>query len=102
MYGADHVEYTIKAKSQLEKIEKLGMRNLAVCIAKTQKSLSDNPNKRGCPRGFTVKIREVELSSGAGFIVPIAGTIMRMPGLPNIPSAEKIDIDDNGRITGLF
>lgn len=102
MYGADHVEYTIKAKNQLEKIKKLGMGNLAVCIAKTQKSLSDDPNKRGRPTGFTVKIREVELSSGAGFIVPIAGTIMRMPGLPNIPSAEKIDIDGDGRITGLF
>jgi formate--tetrahydrofolate ligase len=102
MYGADHVEYTVKAKSQLERIEKLGMGNLAVCIAKTQKSLSDDPNKRGRPQGFTVKIREVELASGAGFIVPVAGTIMRMPGLPNTPSAEKIDIDGNGRITGLF
>jgi formate--tetrahydrofolate ligase len=102
MYGADHVEYTVKAKSQLEKIEKLGLGNLAVCIAKTQKSLSDDQNRRGRPRGFTIKIREVELSSGAGFIVPIAGTIMRMPGLPVNPSAEKIDIDSNGKITGLF
>lgn len=102
MYGADHVEYTIKAKNQLDKIEKLGMGNLAVCIAKTQKSLSDDPLKRGRPKGFTIKIREVELSSGAGFIVPIAGTIMRMPGLPNIPSAEKIDIDNEGIISGLF
>jgi len=102
MYGADHVEYTVKAKSQLEKIEKLGLGNLAVCIAKTQKSLSDDQNKRGRPQGFTIKIREVELSSGAGFIVPIAGTIMRMPGLPVNPSAEKIDITADGKITGLF
>ena len=102
MYGADHVEYTVQAKEQLEKIERLGLGNLAVCIAKTQKSLSDDPAKKGRPRGFTVKIREVELSSGAGFIVPIAGTIMRMPGLPNNPSAENIDIDKNGIITGLF
>jgi formate--tetrahydrofolate ligase len=102
MYGADHVEYTIKAKKQLEKIEHLGLGNLAICIAKTQKSLSDDQNKKGRPQGFTVKIREVELASGAGFIVPIAGTIMRMPGLPNIPSAEKIDIDEEGRISGLF
>jgi formate--tetrahydrofolate ligase len=102
MYGADHVEYTVHAKEQLEKIERLGLGNLAVCIAKTQKSLSDDPTKKGRPRGFTVKIREVELSSGAGFIVPIAGTIMRMPGLPNNPSAENIDIDKNGIITGLF
>ncbi len=102
MYGADHVEYTIKAKNQLDRIDKLGFGNLAVCIAKTQKSLSDDQSKKGRPRGFTVKIREVELSSGAGFVVPIAGTIMRMPGLPNVPSAERIDIDSNGRISGLF
>ncbi len=102
MYGADHVEYTVLAKQQIKRIEGLGMGNLAVCIAKTQKSLSDNEHKKGRPRGFTFKIREVELSSGAGFIVPIAGTIMRMPGLPSNPSAEKIDIDENGLITGLF
>jgi len=102
MYGADHVEYTIKAKKQLDKIDQLGFGNLAVCIAKTQKSLSDDQNKRGRPQGFTIKIREVELSSGAGFIVPIAGTIMRMPGLPVIPSAERIDIDNSGKISGLF
>lgn len=102
MYGADHVEYTVHAKQQIEKIEKLGLGNLAVCIAKTQKSLSDDQHKKGRPKGFTVKIREVELSSGAGFIVPIAGTIMRMPGLPTKPAAEKIDIDENGVISGLF
>lgn len=102
MYGADHVEYTVKAKNQIDKIDQLGLGNLAVCIAKTQKSLSDDQSKRGRPQGFTVKIREVELSSGAGFIVPIAGTIMRMPGLPQSPSAEKIDIDADGNITGLF
>lgn len=102
MYGAKGVEYTVKAKSQLDKITELGMGNLAVCIAKTQKSLSDDAHKKGRPRDFIVKIREVELSSGAGFIVPIAGTMMRMPGLPSRPSAEKIDIDENGNITGLF
>jgi formate--tetrahydrofolate ligase len=102
MYGAGNVEYALKAKSQLDRIDKLGLGDLAVCIAKTQKSLSDDPSRRGRPEGFTVKIREVELSSGAGFIVPIAGTIMRMPGLPAIPSAENIDIDSEGNITGLF
>ncbi len=102
MYGADHIEYTVLAKQQLKSIEELGLGNLAVCIAKTQKSLSDNEHKKGCPKGFTFKIREVELSSGAGFIVPVAGTIMRMPGLPSNPSAEKIDIDENGKISGLF
>jgi formate--tetrahydrofolate ligase len=102
MYGADHVEYTLVAEAQLENIEKLGLGNLAVCIAKTQKSLSDDQYKKGRPSGFTIKIREVELSSGAGFIVPIAGTIMRMPGLPTKPAAEKMDIDADGKITGLF
>ncbi len=102
MYGAGSIEYALKAKSQLDRIEKLGLGDLAVCIAKTQKSLSDDPAKRGRPEGFTVKIREIELSSGAGFIVPIAGTIMRMPGLPAVPSAENIDIDPRGNITGLF
>lgn len=102
MYGADHVEYTVLAKQQLKKINDLKIPDLAVCIAKTQKSLSDNEDKKGVPKGFTFKIREVELSSGAGFVVPIAGTIMRMPGLPPEPSAERIDVDENGKISGLF
>ena len=102
MYGARNVEYTLEAKEQLKKISELGLDNLAVCIAKTQKSLSDDQTRRNRPRDFTIRIRKVELSSGAGFIVPIAGSIMRMPGLPTIPSAEKIDIDDNGQISGLF
>lgn len=102
MYGAAKVEYTELAKRHLKKIEELGLGNLAICIAKTQKSISDNEQEKGCPRGFTFKIREVELSSGAGFIVPIAGSIMRMPGLPANPAAEKINIDENGKISGLF
>lgn len=102
MYGAKNIEYTLEAKEQLKKISELGLGNLAVCIAKTQKSLSDDQTKRNRPRDFTVRIRKIELSSGAGFIVPIAGAIMRMPGLPTVPSAEKIDIDDNGQISGLF
>jgi formate--tetrahydrofolate ligase len=102
MYGAKNVEYTLEAKEQLKKIAELGLDNLAVCIAKTQKSLSDDQARRNRPRDFTVRIRKVELSSGAGFVVPIAGAIMRMPGLPAVPSAEKIDIDENGQISGLF
>jgi len=102
MYGARNVEYTLEARDQLKKINELGLDTLAVCIAKTQKSLSDDQTRRNRPRDFTVRIRKVELSSGAGFIVPIAGSIMRMPGLPKTPSAEKIDIDDNGQISGLF
>jgi formate--tetrahydrofolate ligase len=102
MYGARNVEYTLDAKDQLKKINDLGLDGLAVCIAKTQKSLSDDQTKRNRPRDFTVRIRKVELSAGAGFIVPIAGSIMRMPGLPSVPSAEKIDINENGQISGLF
>lgn len=101
MYGAASVEYSLKAHKDLENINKLGMSNLAVCMAKTQNSLSDNPDLRGRPEGFVLNIREIEISSGAGFIVPIAGTIMRMPGLPAIPSAEAIDFDAEGNIMGL-
>ncbi len=102
MYGAIDVEYSLKARQDLEKINKLGLDALAVCIAKTQKSLSDKPSLKGRPKNFTINIREIEVSSGAGFVVPIAGTIMRMPGLPSKPSAEVIDIDKDGNITGLF
>ena len=102
LYGADHVEYTVKAKSQMAQFERLGLDKLPVCVAKTQKSLSDDPYKIGRPKDFTVKIREFEVASGAGFLVPIAGTIMRMPGLPSQPSAENIDIDKDGNISGLF
>jgi formate--tetrahydrofolate ligase len=102
LYGADHVEYTVKAKTQIKQFEKLGLDKLPVCVAKTQKSLSDDQYKLGRPKNFTVKIREFEVAAGAGFIIPIAGTIMRMPGLPSLPSAENIDIDNEGNISGLF
>lgn len=102
IYGAARVEYSLAARKVLKRIDELGMDKLPVCIAKTQKSLSDDPYKGNRPTGFTVKIRDVEINSGAGFIVPIAGTIMRMPGLSPTPSAEKIDILDDGTITGLF
>lgn len=102
LYGADHVEYTIKAKTQIKQFEKLGLDKLPVCVAKTQKSLSDDQYRLGRPKDFTVKIREFEVAAGAGFLIPIAGTIMRMPGLPSLPSAEHIDIDNEGNISGLF
>lgn len=102
MYGAADVEYSISANKTIQNIENLGLANLPICIAKTQKSLSDNPALYGRPSGFTINIREVELAAGAGFIIPIAGDIMRMPGLPNVPSSEHIDIDPNGNISGLF
>ncbi len=102
IYGAKNVEYSAKAKKDLAKITKLGLTNLPVCIAKTQKSLSDNPELIGRPTGFTIRIREIEIAAGAGFIVPISGNIMRMPGLPATPAAESIDIDNEGNISGLF
>jgi formate--tetrahydrofolate ligase len=102
IYGAAKVEYSLAAKKVLKRVNELGLDKLPVCIAKTQKSLSDDQYKTNRPTGFTVKIRDVEINSGAGFIVPIAGTIMRMPGLSPTPAAEKIDIEDDGTITGLF
>ncbi len=102
IYGAKEIDYTAKAKSDLRKIAKLGLDHLPVCIAKTQKSLSDNPKLLGRPKDFVVTVREIEIAAGAGFLVPITGNIMRMPGLPSIPSAEHIDIDDDGNISGLF
>lgn len=102
IYGADHVEYTSNAKRQLRRIKKLGLDNLAICIAKTEKSLSDNPKLLGRPKGFIITVREIEIASGAGFLIPITGDIMRMPGLPAHPASEGIDISDDGEITGLF
>jgi formate--tetrahydrofolate ligase len=101
-YGARGVEYASKAKTDLKRIEKLGLQNLPICMAKTQKSLSDDPDLIGRPQGFTMTVREIEIAAGAGFLVPITGDIMRMPGLPDIPSAEHIDIDAKGNISGLF
>ncbi|MDD3273712.1 MAG: formate--tetrahydrofolate ligase [Bacteroidales bacterium] len=102
IYGAEAVDYTAKAKTHLAKIERLGLGNLAICMAKTQKSLSDNPALLGRPKDFVVTVREIEIAAGAGFLVPITGEIMRMPGLPEEPSSIRIDIDNDGNITGLF
>jgi len=102
VYGADGVEFTSKAKSDLRKIKRLELEQLPVCIAKTQKSLSDDPKLIGRPTGFTNTVREIEIAAGAGFLVPITGDMMRMPGLPATPSAELIDIDEDGNISGLF
>ncbi len=102
VYGADGVEFTSKAKSTLKKISELGLDNLAICIAKTQYSLSDNPKLLGRPKGFNITVRDIEIAAGAGFLVPITGEIMRMPGLPAIPAAENINIDNEGNIEGLF
>ena len=102
VYGAGCVEYGAQAKKDLRRIKKLGLEALPVCIAKTQKSLSDDPTKIGRPSGYEITVREIEIAAGAGFLVPITGNMMRMPGLPATPAAENIDIDDDGQISGLF
>ncbi|WP_334114008.1 formate--tetrahydrofolate ligase [Paucihalobacter sp.] len=102
IYGAEHVDYTSKAKADLQKIADLNLENLPICIAKTQKSLSDNPLLLGRPKDFIITVREIEIAAGAGFLIPITGDIMRMPGLPAHPASELIDISDDGEISGLF
>jgi len=102
IYGAEYVDYSSKAKQDLKKIAGLGLDHLPVCIAKTQKSLSDNPDLLGRPKDFIITVREIEIAAGAGFLIPITGDIMRMPGLPAHPASEQIDIDDDGNISGLF
>ncbi len=102
VYGADGVIFGAGTKTALKKFTELGYGNFPVCIAKTQYSLSDNPKKLGRPEGFQITIRQVDVSSGAGFIVALAGDIMTMPGLPKVPAAESIDVDQDGNITGLF
>ena len=102
IYGADDVDYSSKAKANLRRIAKLGLDHLPVCIAKTQKSLSDDPKLLGRPSGFTITVREIEIAAGAGFLVPITGDIMRMPGLPAHPASVNMDINDEGEIVGLF
>lgn len=102
VYGADDVVYTAQAEKDLRRIKKLKLEHLPVCIAKTQKSLSDDPSKIGRPSGFEITVREIEIAAGAGFLVPITGDMMRMPGLPAVPSAEHIDINEQGEIDGLF
>ncbi|AXT21176.1 formate--tetrahydrofolate ligase [Flavobacteriaceae bacterium AU392] len=102
IYGANRVEYAAKAKANLRTIANLGLESLPVCIAKTQKSLSDDPKLIGRPKDFTITVREIEIAAGAGFLVPITGDMMRMPGLPAHPASERINIDNDGNITGLF
>ena len=102
IYGAKKVDFLQKAHKDLELIKKLGLENLPICMAKTQNSLSDNPKLLGRPENFVLTIREIEIASGAGFLVPITGEMMRMPGLPQHPTYKKIDIDHEGNITGMF
>ena len=102
IYGGSAVEFSETAREQIRSLDSYGFNKLPVCIAKTQNSFSDDPKLLGAPTDFTVTVRSVKVSAGAGFIVALAGNIMTMPGLPKHPAAEGIDIDDNGRITGLF
>ena len=102
VYGGDGVTFDKNAQKQIKTLTELGFDKVPVCIAKTQYSFSDDMTKLGAPENFTVNVRNVKISAGAGFIVVLTGEIMTMPGLPKVPAAEKIDVDENGKITGLF
>ncbi|RDU24395.1 formate--tetrahydrofolate ligase [Anaerosacchariphilus polymeriproducens] len=102
IYGADGVDFTPKANKEIEGLKKSGFDKLPICMAKNQYSLTDNPAKLGRPKGFRITVREITPSIGAGFLVALTGDIMKMPGLPKVPAAEKIDVDENGMISGLF
>jgi len=102
VYGGDGVAFTPNAKKQIAQLSALGFDKCPVCIAKTQYSFSDDPLKLGAPDGFTVTVKNVKISAGAGFIVVLTGDIMTMPGLPKVPAAERIDVDESGKISGLF
>ena len=102
IYGGDGITVLPQAKKQIAALTALGFDKLPICVAKTQYSFSDDPTKLGAPENFVVTIKNVKVSAGAGFIVVLTGDIMTMPGLPKVPAAEKIDVDENGKITGLF
>jgi len=102
VYHADGVAFTANAKKQIAQLESLGFSNMPVCMAKTQYSFSDDAALLGAPKGFTITVRNIKVSAGAGFLVALTGDIMTMPGLPKVPAAEKIDVDETGKITGLF
>ncbi len=102
VYGGKDITILPSAMKQIKTLEDMGLDKMPVCMAKTQYSFSDDPSKLGAPEGFTVTVRNVKISAGAGFIVALTGDIMTMPGLPKVPAAEKIDVDENGKITGLF
>ena len=102
VYGGDGVDFTPAARKEMEKLEGLGFGGLPVCMAKTQYSLSDDPSKMGRPEGFRVTVRNMKVSAGAGFVVVLTGDVMTMPGLPKVPAAVNVDVDENGKIKGLF
>ena len=102
VYGGVGISVTPQAKKQIAALTALGFDKMPICVAKTQYSFSDDPTKLGAPEGFTVTVKNVKISAGAGFVVVLTGDIMTMPGLPKVPAAEKIDVDENGKIIGLF
>lgn len=102
VYGAEDVDFSAEASAEIASLEKLGLDKMPICMAKTQYSLSDNAKLLGCPEGFRITVRGITVSSGAGFIVALCGNMMKMPGLPKVPAAEKIDVDEHGVIHGLF
>ena len=102
IYGGKGAVLTANAKKQADQLTALGFDNAPICMAKTQYSLTDDPKKLGAPEDFEITVRNLKISAGAGFIVALTGDIMTMPGLPKVPAAERIDVDDEGRITGLF
>ena len=102
IYGGKDVNFTANAEKQIKQLTELGYDKMPICMAKTQYSLSDDPTKLGAPEGFTVTVRNIKVSAGAGFLVALTGEIMTMPGLPKVPAAERIDVDETGKISGLF
>ena len=102
IYGADGVTYTDQAEKEIAELEKNGFSEMPLCMAKTQYSLTDDQTKLGRPTGFRITVRQVTVSAGAGFVVATTGNMMKMPGLPKLPAAERIDVDNSGRISGLF
>ena len=102
IYHGDGVTFTANAEKQIKTLTELGYDKMPICMAKTQYSFTDDQTKLGAPEGFTVTVRNVKVSAGAGFLVALTGEIMTMPGLPKVPAAERIDVDENGKISGLF
>ena len=102
IYGGKGCVFTPEAEKQIKQLTGLGFAGLPVCMAKTQYSLTDDPTQLGAPDDFVVTVRNIKVSAGAGFLVALTGDIMTMPGLPKVPAAERIDVDDNGKISGLF
>ena len=102
IYHGDAVNFTANAEKQIKTLTELGYDKMPICMAKTQYSFTDDQTKLGAPEGFTVTVRNIKVAAGAGFLVALTGEIMTMPGLPKVPAAERIDVDENGKISGLF